>query len=413
MNRISKKAIRTALALSTMAVFLDPLIAAARPAGYSDNTVKIGVLTDLSGIYSDVGGMGSVIAAQMAAEDFQAQYKPTFKIEVISGDHQNRADIGATKAREWFDQKGVDMITDVINSAVALAVTKVATEKNKIVMVTGAGTTRLTNEDCAPNNIVHYGWDTKALVNGHARTQAAKGANSWFFISVDYALGRALEAEATEAVKDVGGSVIGSVKHPFNASDFSSFMLQAQASKAKVIGIANGGGDLINAIKSANEFGVKKNQTLIGLAATFTDVNALGLNNAQGMFLVEDFYWDLNDATRAWSRRFLAKYKKMPNMIHAGTYSAVMTYLKAAQAVGTDAPADVMKKLHQTAINDMFAANGKIRADGRMVHDMYLMEVKKPNESKAPWDYYTVRSTIPGDQAFQSMALSKCAAIKK
>jgi branched-chain amino acid transport system substrate-binding protein len=379
----------------------------------SGNVVRIGVLTDMSGVYSDIGGPASVLAAQMAVEDFNAAAKPSFKIEVVSVDHQNKPDVGAGKAREWYDVHGVDMITDGINSAVALAVARITRDKGRLFMVTGAGTTRLTNEECAPDNVVHYGWDTRSLASGQARALAAQGKNSWFFVSVDYVLGRSLEQDATEAVKATGGTVLGSVKHPLNASDFSSFMLQAQSSKAKVIGLANGGGDLINAIKVANEYGIKPSQTIAGLGTTITDIHAMGLASAQGMFLVEDFYWNLNEKTREWSRRFMGRQKRMPNMIHAATYSAVTNYLMAVQRAGTDSTPEVMKQLRGAPINDMFAHNGRIREDGRMIHQMYVMEVKKPNESKEPWDYYHVRSTIPSEQAFPPLSQSKCSAIKK
>ncbi|MGB6056221.1 MAG: ABC transporter substrate-binding protein [Burkholderiaceae bacterium] len=405
-NRVGKLALCAVLGLACGGVL-------AQAGAYSNGGVKIGVLTDMSGVYSDVGGVGSVVAAQMAIDDFKAEAKPAFKIDLVSADHQNKADIGASRVREWYDAEGVDMVTDLINSAVALAAAKVTVDKNRILMVSGAGTTRLTNEDCAPDNVVHYGWDTRSLSNGQALALAARGKKTWYFVSVDYALGRALEQEASEAIRAAGGRVLGSVKHPLNAADFSAFMLQAQSSKAQVIGLANGGGDLINAIKAAGEYGLRGKQTLAGLGTTFTDIHAIGLETAQGMFLVEDFYWDLNQQTRAWSRRFLAQHKRMPNMIHAATYSAVLSYLKAVQAAGTDAAPAVMKQLHALPINDMFVTNGAVRADGRMLHNMYVMEVKTPAESKEPWDYFHVRSTIPADKAFPPLSASKCSAVAK
>ncbi|MCX7168678.1 MAG: ABC transporter substrate-binding protein [Rhodocyclales bacterium] len=379
----------------------------------SGDVVKIGVLTDMSGVYADLGGKGSVLAAEMAIEDFKAQFKPKFKIELVSADHQNKADVGSNKVREWYDTQGVDMVTDVLNSGVAIAVAKVTTEKNKIMINAGAASTRLTNEDCAPSNVVHYVYDTYALANGPVSVMIKQGKDSWFFLTADYAFGHSLEKDATAVIQANGGKVLGGVRHPLNASDFSSFLLQAQASKAKVVALANAGGDTINSIKAANEFGLTKNQSVVGLLTTIIDIHAVGLQATQGMMFTEGFYWNLNNETRDWSRRFFSKHKKMPSMLHAGTYSAITTYLKAVQATGTDDTATVMKKMHETPINDAFAKGGKIRADGRMVHDMYLVEVKKPGESKEPWDYYNVKKVIPADEAFQPMALSRCAAIKK
>jgi len=389
-------------------------IAQAKPAAMtiSDDMVKIGVLTDMSGVYSDLGGQGSVTAAQMAIDDYKAQYKPKFKIEMVYADHQNKADVGSNKVREWYDTQGVDMVTDVLNSGVAIAVSKVTQEKHRIMINTGAASTRITNEDCSPNT-VHYVYDTYALANGPGKAVTKAGGDTWFFLTADYAFGASLESDTTNAVKANGGKVLGSVRHPLNASDFSSFLLQAQASKAKVVGLANAGGDTINSIKAANEFGLTKNQRLVGLLTTIIDIHALGLPTTQGMMFTEGFYWNLNDDTRAWSRRFFSKHKKMPSMLHAGTYSAIMTYLKAVQASGTDDAATVMKKMKATPINDFFAKNGKIREDGRMEHDMYLVEVKKPAESKEPWDYYNIKAVIPGNEAFQPMALSRCPMVKK
>lgn len=408
---------RKLLCIAIAAVLLPAagnVLAQAKPAAMklSDDMVKIGVLTDMSGVYSDLGGQGSVIAAQMAVEDYKAQYKPKFKIELVYADHQNKADVGSNKAREWFDTQGVDMVTDVLNSGVALAVAKVTQEKNRIMMNTGAASTRLTNEDCTPNT-VHYVYDTYALANGPGKAVTKAGGDTWFFLTADYAFGASLEKDTTDAVKANGGKVLGSVRHPLNASDFSSFLLQAQASKAKVVGLANAGGDTINSIKAANEFGLTKNQRLVGLLTMIPDIHALGLPTTQGMMFTEGFYWNLNDDTRAWSRRFFVKHKKMASMVQAGVYSAVTTYLKAVQAAGTDDAAAVMKKMKETPINDFFAKNGKVREDGRMVHDMYLVEVKKPSESKEPWDYYNIKAVIPGNEAFQPMSLSRCPLVKK
>ena len=405
---------RKLLALSLSALIFPAAGSALAQAGkISGDVVKIAVLTDMSGVYSDLGGKGSVVAAEMAIEDFKAQFKPKFKIDLVSADHQNKADVGSNKVREWYDTQGVDMVTDVLNSGVALAVAKVTSEKNKIMLNTGAASTRLTNEDCAPNNVVHYVYDTYALANGPGKAVTKSGKDTWFFLTADYAFGHSLEKDSMDAVKANGGKVLGAVRHPLNASDFSSFLLQAQASKAKVIGLANAGGDTINSIKAANEFGITKGQTLVGLLTTVVDIHALGLQTTQGMMFTEGFYWNLNNETRDFSRRFFSRHKKMPNMLPAGTYSAVLHYLKAVQATGTDDTATVMKKMKETPINDPFAKGGKIREDGRMVHDMYLVEVKKPGESKEPWDYYNVKQVIPGDQAFQPMALSRCPAVKK
>ncbi len=410
---MKRKMIGALVGAAVMSMATGQALAQKAPAAkLSGDMVKIGVLTDMSGVYSDLGGQGSVTAAQMAVEDFKAQAKPSWKIELVYADHQNKADVGSNKVREWYDTQGVDMVTDVLNSAVALAVSKVTQEKNRILIDTGAASTRLTNEDCSPNT-VHYVYDTYALANGPGKAVTKQGKDTWFFLTADYAFGHSLEADTTNAVKASGGKVLGSVRHPLNASDFSSFLLQAQSSKAKVVGLANAGGDTINSIKAANEFGLTKSQTIVGLLTTIIDIHALGLPTTQGMMFTEGFYWNLNNETREWSRRFFGKHKKMPSMLHAGTYSAVMTYLKAVQASGTDDAATVMKKMKATPINDFFAKNGKIREDGRMEHDMYLVEVKKPAESKEPWDYYHIKAVIPANEAFQPMSLSRCPLVKK
>ena len=385
--------------------------AAAKAGSVSGDVVKIGVLTDLSGLYSDLGGMGSVEAARMAVQDFGGKVLGK-SIEIVSADHQNKADVGSNKAREWFDREGVDMITDALNSGVAIAVTKVAGEKKKILMDTGAASTRLTNEDCNPYT-VHYVYDTYALANGTGTAMTKAGGDSWFFLTADYAFGHSLEGDTANAVRAAGGKVLGAVRHPLNASDFSSFLLQAQSSKAKVVGLANAGGDTINSIKAANEFGITKNQQLAGLLVFISDVHSLGLQTTQGMLLTDGWYWDYNDETRAFGKRFFEKRKMMPGMNHTGVYSAVSTYLKAVQAAGTDEPDAVMAQLKKLKINDVFAKNAYIRADGRMIHDMYLMEVKKPSESKYPWDYFKVRAVIPGEQAYQPLSKSTCPMIKK
>ncbi len=383
----------------------------AKPGVVSGDGVKVGVLTDMSGLYSDLGGQGSVEAAKMAVADFGGKVLGK-NIEIIGADHQNKADVGAQKAREWFDQQGVDMITDALNSAVGIAVTKVVGEKKRILMNVGAASTRLTNEDCNAYT-VHYAYDTYALANGTGNAIVKQGGKSWYFLTADYAFGHSLEKDTADVVKAGGGTVVGAVRHPLNAADFSSFLLQAQSSKAQIVGLANAGGDTINSIKAANEFGLTKNQQLAGLLVFITDVHSLGLSTTQGMYLTDGWYWDKDEETRKFGRRFFDKMKKMPTMIHAGVYSATLSYLKAIQAVGTDNADAVMAQLKKTKINDVFAKNGYIRADGRMVHDMYMMQVKKPAESKYPWDYYHIKATIPGEQAFQPLAASRCPMITK
>ena len=378
----------------------------------SDGVVKIGVLTDMSSVYSESGGQGSIIAARMAVEDFGGKVLGA-PITVITADHQNKADIGASKAREWIDIEKVDMITDVITSSVALAVARVTNDKKRVNMTVGAGTTRLTNEECSPY-MVHYAYDTYALANGTAKTVTQQGGDTWFFMTADYVFGTSLEKDASDVVVANGGKVLGSVRHPLNASDFSSFLLQAQASKAKIIGLANAGNDMINTLKGAREFGLAKGgQRFAGMLVNINDTHNMGLDVAQGMLLTEGFYWDRNEETRKFSRRYFAKMKQMPNMIHAGVYSAVTNYLKAIEATGTDDADQVMAKLKSTKINDFYATNGVIREDGRMVHDMYLVEVKTPAESKYPWDYYRIKRTIPAAEAFIPLSKSKCQFVKK
>jgi branched-chain amino acid transport system substrate-binding protein len=381
--------------------------APAQTAGISDGTVKIGVLTDMAGVFSDLAGAGAVMAAQMAIDDFIEKEKPSFKVELVSADHQNKPDIATGIARQWYDTGNVDMITDVINSGVALAVSSVAESKNRMLIVTGSGSTRLTNEQCSPNTI-SYTWDTYSFANGQSRIVKSLGLDTWYFVAVDYALGKSLVAEASDAIARSGGTVVGTVYHPISTTDLSSFLLQAQGSRAKVIGFANAGADLLNSIKAAKDFNITPGQTIVPLVGTITEVNALGAAATQGMILVEPFYWDLDDLSRQWSRRFFAKFGKMPNFVQAGAYSAVTNYLKAVQAEKTDDAAAVMKRLKRMPINDMFARNGKIRADGRMVHDMYLVQVKAPSDVKEKWDYYNVKETIPADEAFQPLSTSRC-----
>lgn len=376
----------------------------------SDGKVRIGVLSDMSTLYADTAGKGSAEAARMAIEDFGGKVLGT-PIELVSGDHQNKPDIGASLARSWYDRDGVDAIFDVNNSSVAVAVGNLARERNKMLVLTGTASVAMTNEHCGPTS-VHYVYDTYALANGAAQGMSSLGVKSWYVIGTDYAFGKAMAANITEFVGASGGKVVGSVFHPLNASDFSSFLLQAQASKADAIALANATSDTVNTIKTARQFGITKNQVVVPLLMFINDVHALGLQEAQDMTFTSGFYWDRTPETRAWSRRYFERMKKMPSMIQAGTYSAVTTYLKAIQAAGTDDGATVAAKMKELPINDFFAKGGKIRVDGRMVHDMYLVQVKKPAESKYPWDYYKVVSTIPGDQAFQPLAQSKCSLVK-
>ncbi|OGB70097.1 MAG: ABC transporter permease [Burkholderiales bacterium RIFOXYC12_FULL_65_23] len=388
------------------------LLAGTAQAQVSDGVVKIGVLTDLSGTYSDLAGKGAVLATKMAIDDFVAAEKPGFKVELVSADHQNKGDIAANKAREWFERDKVDVASELVTTSVALAVQKIAKDKNKIVLMSGPGSTAITNESC--NDVsVHWTYDTYALANGTAKAVTQAGGKKWFFLTADYAFGHALEKDASDVVKANGGEVMGAVRHPFPGNDFSSYLLKAQSSGAQVIGLANAGGDTINSIKQAAEFGITPKQSLAGLLVFITDVHSLGLKNTQNMYLTEGFYWDLNNETRAWSKRFFDQHKRMPTMVQAGQYSSTMHYLKAVKATGTDDTAKVMTQMKKTPINDFFAKNGKIRDDGRMVHDMYLLQVKKPAESKTPWDYYHVKATIPAAEAFQPLSASRCALIKK
>ncbi len=384
----------------------------AAQAQISDNVVRIGVLTDLSGAYSDIAGKGTVIATQMAIDDFLAKEKPAFKVEMVSADHQNKGDIAANKAREWFEKGGVDVASELVTTSVALAVQKIAKEKNRIALVSGAASTRVTNEDC--NDVtVHWTYDTYAVANGTAKAVTQGGGKKWFFLTADYAFGHSLEKDAMAVVKANGGEVVGAVRHPFPGSDFSSFLLKAQSSGAQIVGLANAGADTINSIKQAAEFGITPKQSLAGLLMFITDVHSLGLKVTQSMYLTEGFYWNLNDETRAWSKRFFDQHKRMPTMVQAGQYSSIWHYLKAVKAVGGDDTAKVMAQMKKTPVNDFFAKNGSIRADGRMVHDMYLLQVKKPAESTTPWDYYNVRATIPAAEAFQPLSASTCPLVKK
>jgi len=373
----------------------------------SGDVVKIGFITDISGLYSDIDGNGGAEAIRMAIADFGGTVLGK-KIVLVTADHQNKADIAASRAREWFDRDGVDMLIGGTNSGTSLSMSKVAAEKKKVFISIGAGTARLTNEECTPNT-VHYAYDTVALAKGTGSAVVKQGGKSWYFLTADYAFGASLESDTASVVKAAGGTVAGSVKHPLSASDFSSFLLQAQASKAQILGLANAGGDTINAIKAANEFGVTKTMKLAGLLMFINDIHSLGLNLTSGMYLTDSWYWNQNDEARKWSRRYFEKMKKMPSSLQAADYSATLQYLNAVKAAGSDDTDKVMAKLKSAKINDIYAKNGYIRADGSMIHDMYLMQVKSPAESKEPWDYYKVAQTIPGEQAFTTKAESKCA----
>jgi branched-chain amino acid transport system substrate-binding protein len=401
---------RTAIATAIAALAAGACLSIPAQAQVSGDTIKIGLITDLSGVYSDVDGNGGAEAVRMAIADMGGAVNGK-KIQFIVADHQNKADIAASKAREWFDREGVDMLIGGTNSGASLAMAKVAAEKKKVFIAIGGGTARLTNEDCSPYT-VHYAYDTVALARGTGSAMVKQGGKSWYFLTADYAFGQSLEKDTTAVIKANGGNVLGSVKHPLSASDFSSFLLQAQSSKAQVLGLANAGGDFINSMKAANEFGLTQKMKVAGLLVFINDIHTLGLNTTQGLYLTDGWYWDQNDATRAWSKRYFAKMKKEPSMVQAADYSATTNYLNAVKAIGTDDADKVMAQLKKTKINDMFAKNGEIRPDGRMVHDMYLMQVKTPKESKTPWDYYKVVATIPGAQAYTTKAETQCAAWK-
>ncbi|MCA1455524.1 ABC transporter substrate-binding protein [Bradyrhizobium sp. BRP22] len=374
--------------------------------------LKIGGILDMSSLYADITGPGSETAAKMAVEDFGGEVLAR-KVEVVVGDHLNKADLAANIARDMLDNQGVEMIFDVAASATALAASEIAKARGKIIMFNGPGSIRLTNEACGPYT-VHYVFDTFAQANVTGLAAVKSGLDTWFFLTADYAFGQDLEKDTTNVVVKTGGKVLGSVRHPINTSDFSSFLLQAQASKAKVIGLANAGGDTINAIKQAAEFGLTKSgQKLSPLLAFVTDIDSVGLDTAQGLLLAEAFYWDLNDDTRAFTKRFMERTKRVPTSAQAGVYSSVTHYLNAVKAAGTTDAAAVMKVMKETPINDMFAKNGRIREDGRMVHDMYLFEVKKPSESKGRWDDYKLIATVPGNEAFQTLENSRCPLVKK
>jgi branched-chain amino acid transport system substrate-binding protein len=368
----------------------------------SDGVVRIGVLTDQSGNFSALSGVGSVVAARMAAEDFGGKVKGK-PIEIVDADHQNKTDLGLQIARRWYDADGVDAIVDVPNSAIVLGVQDIARERGKVLLVSGGGTVDLTGPKCSPTG-VHWTWDTYAFASGTAKAMLDQGAKTWFFLTADFAFGQAMQRDATRIIEAAGGTVVGGVKHPLQASDFSSFLLQAQQSNAQVVALANGGSDTVTSVKQASEFGLTRGsraQKLAAVAIYITEVHAIGLAEAQGLQLTTAFYWDRTDESRAWSRRFFDRHGAMPTQAQAGVYSAVMHYLRAIDATGSDEGKTVVDQMKQVPVNDFFAKNGRIRPDGRMVHDMYLVEVKKPEESKYPWDYYKVVRTLPGDDVFR------------
>ena len=394
--------ISAACALATASLF-----GSSAHAQISGDVIKIGFITDLSGLYADIDGPAGAEAIRMAIADMGGAVNGK-KIELLVADHQNKPDVAASKAREWFDQQGVDMLIGGTNSGTALAMAKVATEKKKPFLAVGPGSSALTNDQCSPYTI-HYAYDTVALAKGTAPAVVKAGGKSWFFLTADYAFGTALQADATAAVTKSGGSVVGSVRAPLASSDFSSFLLQAQSSKADILGLANAGGDTINAVKAANEFGVTKTMKLAGLLMFINDVHSLGLKATQGMYLTDSWYWNQSAESRAWSKRFFDKFKRMPSSLQAADYSVAQFYLSAVKAAGTDDGDKVNEQMRKSKVNDMYAKGGYVRADGTMVHDMYLMQVKTPAQSTTPWDYYNVVATTKGEDAFLTKAESKCA----
>lgn len=396
------------MAVSSLAL-ISGLAAADQPA-MSDNAVVLGVLSDMSGVYADFSGMGSTTAVQMAVEDFGGTVNGV-PIKVLHADHLNKADVGTTIAREWYDRDKVDAVLDASNSAVSLAVAGLTRDKDRILIIGGSSTVRLTTDSCSPNTI-QYIYDANALSNVTAKALVESGKKKWFFLTVDFAFGHGLEKTTSDVVKATGGTVLGSVRHPLNTADFSSYILRAQNSGADIIALANGGSDTVNAIKTANEFGVSKTQSVASLLTFITDVHSMGLKQAHGIVLTTAFYWDLNDETRAWSKRFFERFKRMPTMVQAGMYSATMHYLNAIKATKTDKASTVMAKMKATPVNDFFSKNGTIRADGLHVRDMYLMQVKDEADSKYAWDYLRVLAKVPAEKAFSPMVPGACSFIK-
>ena len=398
------KPFTTACALAAAALFGATTPAQAQISG---DVIKIGIITDMSGLYSDIDGQGGVEAMKMAVAELGGAINGK-KIEILYADHQNKADVAAAKAREWFDTQGVDMLVGGTTSSTGLAMSAIAKEKKKVFLAVGPATSALTNEQCSPYT-VHWAYDTVALAKGTGGAVVKGGGKSWYFLTADYAFGTALQNDTTRVITANGGTVVGSVRHPLSASDFSSFLLQAQGSKAQILGLANAGGDTVNAIKAANEFGITKTMKLAGLLMFINDIHALGLKTTQGMYLTDSWYWNRDAETRAWSRKFFEKMKRMPSSIQAADYSVALNYLLAVKATGTDDADKVLEHMKKTKVNDVFAKDGYIRGDGRMVHDMYLMQVKSPDKSVEPWDYYNVAQVIKGEEAWTTKAESKCA----
>ncbi len=395
-----------ALLMAGFGIAAQPAVAA-----ISDDVIRIGIISDMSGVYADVDGPAGVEAIRMAIADAGGEINGK-KIELLTADHQNKADLASSKAREWFDQQKIDMLIGGTNSATNIAMAAIAADKKKPFISIGSATSDMTNKACTPYT-VHYAYDTVALARGTGGAVVKDGGKTWFFLTADYAFGHALERDTAAVVKSAGGEIKGQVRAPLSTGDFSSFMLQAQASGAKILGLANAGGDTINSIKAANEFGVTPGMKLAGLLIFINDIHALGLKATQGMYLTDGWYWDQSDASRAWAKKFEDKVKRKPSMLQAADYSAVSFYLNAIKATGSDDADTVMKWMKSNKINDFFATNGYVREDGRMVHDMFLMQVKTPAESKGPWDYYKIIETLPGDKVYGSLAESTCAFIKK
>lgn len=383
------------------------LPATAAQAQVSDDVIRIGFITDMSGVYSGPDGPGGAEAIKMAIEEMGGQINGK-KIELLTADHQNKADVASAKAREWFDQRGLDMLIGGTNSSTALAMSKVAADKKKPIIVVGAGAPALTNEQCTPYTL-NYAYDTVAQARGTGAAVVKAGGKSWYFLTADYAFGHALQADTTKVVESGGGKVVGSVKHPLAASDFSSFLLQAQSSKAEILALANAGADATNSIKAANEFGITKSMKLAGMIMFINDIHAMGLPAAQGMYLTDSWYWNASDETRAWSRKFFDRRQAMPSSLQAADYSAALQYLRAVKATGTDDADKVLAYLRENKLNDMYIKDGVVRPDGRVVHDMYLLQVKSPDQSKEPWDYFTVVQAIDGNDAFTKQSESRCA----
>ncbi|KAB2684453.1 ABC transporter substrate-binding protein [Brucella pseudogrignonensis] len=401
--------------LANGAVFLTGILAASNvfaKDGISDQVVRIGLIEDMSGVYADITGMGAVTAAKMAVAEFGGSVLG-MPIEIVSADHQNKADIGGAIARKWFDEDGVDAILDVASSSPALAALEVAKQKEKLIVLSSPGSLRITNDACGPY-VVHWAYDTYAVAHTTGQALVDQGLKNWYFITADYAFGHGLEKETGDLVKARGGEVVGSIRLPIGTADFASALLAAQGSGANVVALANAGADTINSVKQAAQFGLTQSgQKLATLGGFINDIHGMGLEEAQGLTIVEASYWDLNEQTRAWSQRFFEERKSMPNMLQTGVYSSVLHYLKAVKEAGTDDTKQVVAKMRELPINDVFYHNGSIRADGRMMHDMYLFEVKKPDESKEPWDYYKLLATVPADKAFQPLVNSQCPLVTK